>query len=188
MKVPPLQPSESTALVVVDVQVGFRNAFTAEVFSRIPQLLRFYRQCVFSLFENRVDSPVARFKGWSGMMQGDPLTRPDFDHDLVPPEDRLVVRKSAFSALTREALEWLRGRAVETLHIVGCDTDLCVTMTARDAMENGLCPCIFTDWVTSTAGEPVHRNALLGLKRLVGKHNLIGADIGEAPLPAGSTT
>jgi len=166
-----MKSSTSACLVVVDVQVGFRGPHTASVYERIAKQFDRYSRILFSRFENHEQSPVYRFKGWRGMMAGAPGT--ELAVEVPAGRECLTVTKSSFSALTEPALAWLQAAGVETVDICGNDTDLCVTMTARDAMEHGLRPRILADCCASTAGEPIHANALLALKRLVGPRYVV---------------
>ncbi|MGE9295734.1 MAG: isochorismatase family cysteine hydrolase [Puniceicoccales bacterium] len=172
-----MQEPTSACLVVVDVQVGFRGPHTASTYEQIPSLFPRYERILFSRFENRVESPVYQFKGWRGMMAGAPETELALDVSALE-QPHFITRKSSFTALIPAALEWLCGQGVDQVDICGNDTDLCVTMTARDAMEHGIRPRILADYCCSTAGEPIHSNALLQLKRLVGPGNVVTANRG----------
>jgi len=71
----------------------------------------------------------------------------------------LVVRKTLPSAFAGTGLtQWLVGRAVETLIIVGCTTSGCVRATALDAMSHGFRPIVLNDCVGDRALGPHHAN------------------------------
>ncbi|MGF1530976.1 MAG: cysteine hydrolase family protein [Puniceicoccaceae bacterium] len=167
--------SREVALVVVDVQEGFCGPHTEDLYQRIPDLLPLYQNIVLSHFINHAQSVVARLKGWLQMMDQDPGTVSAIEIPAGLEEDTLVVAKSGFSALTSTSLQWLRDRGIGILHLCGNDTDLCVTGTARDAVEQGFHPIILGRYCASTGGPNMHEAGLLILKRLLGSHNVITA-------------
>jgi maleamate amidohydrolase len=78
---------------------------------------------------------------------------------LAPVNGELIVRKTLPSAFSGTALaQWLVGRAVETLVIVGCTTSGCVRATALDAMSNGFRPIVLEDCVGDRAMAPHEAN------------------------------
>ena len=79
--------------------------------------------------------------------------------ELTPVAGELVVRKTLPSAFAGTGLaQWLAGRGVETLVIVGCTTSGCVRATALDAMSSGFRPLVLEDCVGDRALGPHQAN------------------------------
>jgi maleamate amidohydrolase len=79
--------------------------------------------------------------------------------ELSPLTGELVVRKTLPSAFAGTGLsQWLVGRGVETLVIVGCTTSGCVRATALDAMSSGFRPLVLEDCVGDRALAPHQAN------------------------------
>jgi len=79
--------------------------------------------------------------------------------ELAPVRGELVVRKTLPSAFAGTGLaQWLAGRGVETLIVVGCTTSGCVRATVLDAMSNGFRPVVLADCVGDRALGPHQAN------------------------------
>ena len=79
--------------------------------------------------------------------------------ELAPVRGELVVRKTLPSAFAGTGLaQWLAGRGVGTLVIVGCTTSGCVRATALDAMSSGFRPLVLADCVGDRALGPHQAN------------------------------
>jgi maleamate amidohydrolase len=88
--------------------------------------------------------------------------------ELAPAAGELVVRKTLPSAFAGTGLaQWLAGRGVETLVVVGCTTSGCVRATALDAMSSGFRPLVLEDCVGDRALAP-HRANLFDIAQKYG--------------------
>ncbi|CRY84623.1 Nicotinamidase-related amidase [Nocardia farcinica] len=167
---------DKAALLVVDVQNGFVNEFSAHVVPVIADLAtrwaRTGRPTVFTRYWNYAGSPWERLIGWKALY-GPPET------DIVAELGSLTTApgahtldKTVYTALTPEGLRLLRTLDVTDLVICGIATDACVLKTALDAFEHGYTPWVLRDAVASNAtrhrAAEIHESALLHISRLVG--------------------
>lgn len=170
----------TSALIVVDPQVGFVTEHSAHVLPTLARLLHGFRAVgattVVTKFVNTPGSPYVRMIGWGRMMPDDP----DIElHPAVVEEARgadLVVRKGGYSALTTPVTELLAARGITDIVVAGLDTESCVLATVLAAFETGLTPWLVTDASASHAGDALHRAGLLVAGRYVGGGQLVTAD------------
>lgn len=177
-KVPRIQ-TETTALVVVDVQNGFVNEHSAHAVPAVVNLLRAWiarrRPVVFTRYHNYPDSPYERLFSWT-RLRASPET------DLVPElaqfaqEARGIIDKTGYTCLTPEAEELIAKNGWTDLVFCGIATESCVLKSAADAFEHGLAPWIVTDACASDAGPAVHDAGLVVARRLIGRGQLITAE------------
>ncbi|WP_197522130.1 cysteine hydrolase family protein [Nocardia sp. 852002-51244_SCH5132740] len=172
---------DRAALLVIDVQNGFVNEFSAHVVPVVTDLAeqwaRTGRPTVFTRYWNYTDSPWERLIGWRALY-GPPDT--DLIDELAPlttlPGARILDKK-VYTALTAEGLELLKELDVTDLVICGIATDGCVLKTALDAFEFGFTPWVLRDAVASNAtrhrASEIHDSALLHISRLVGAGQVI---------------
>jgi nicotinamidase-related amidase len=172
---------DRAALLVIDVQNGFVNEFSAHVVPVVTDLAeqwaRTGRPTVFTRYWNYTDSPWERLIGWRALY-GPPDT--DLIDELAPlttlPGARILDKK-VYTALTAEGLELLKELDVTDLVICGIATDGCVLKTALDAFEFGFTPWVLRDAVASNAtrhrAAEIHDSALLHISRLVGAGQVI---------------
>ncbi|MFI2561892.1 cysteine hydrolase family protein [Nocardia farcinica] len=167
---------DKAALLVVDVQNGFVNEFSAHVVPVIADLAtrwsRTGRPTVFTRYWNYAGSPWERLIGWKALY-GPPET------DIVAELGSLttapgahILDKTVYTALTPDGLRLLRTLGVTDLVVCGIATDACVLKTALDAFEHGYTPWVLRDAVASNAtrhrAAEIHESALLHISRLVG--------------------
>lgn len=89
----------------------------------------------------------------------------EFDPDLDTARIEAVFRKGAYIAAYSgfegvdddgtSLLDWLRGRDVDELDVVGLTTDLCVLHTARDAVRAGMETRVLLDLTAGVSPESV---------------------------------
>ena len=171
MSKPSRSPSPS-CLIVVDLQNQFLNQHTRHLVPGIQAVLNRFDWVFASRLLPLANSPMQKWKGFTPAPADDPGSRLALDFSHRPPGQTRLIEKSGFGALTTDTRRELVTLGVETAHVCGVDTDLCVLRTAGDLMELGIRPLLLTDLVASTAGEPLHSSALLILKRLLGKAQL----------------
>jgi nicotinamidase-related amidase len=177
-------------LLVVDVQRGFINAFTAHIPGRIRRLLELhsYAPVLFTRFVNTADSPYRTLLRWDGC-----ASPPDTElvSDLAPlASSGDVYTKSGLTGVPDELAERLRSEGCAEVAIVGIDTDMCVLKVAMDVFDLGIEPIILVDCCASTAGLQAHLAGLAILSRNIGPHQLRLTQLHETYLasPEGDPT
>lgn len=171
-------------LLVVDVQHGFLNQFTAHIPERIVRLIERddHDPVLFTRFVNPPDGPYHRFLDWHAC-EGPPETElaPELERFAHP--DRTFT-KPGYTGISDELVAFLRDSGAERVAIVGIDTDMCVLKVAMDIFDLGLEPIVFIDCCASTAGLQAHLAGLAVLSRNIGPYQLRDAGLGEGSLAA----
>lgn len=180
----PTAPDPSGTLIVVDVQRGFINDFTAHIPARIGRLIDAagYDPVYFTRFVNPPGSPYQRFLAWDDLA-GPPET--DLAPELAPlatPETTFT--KPGFTGLPDDLVERLRADDPDRVTLVGIDTDMCVLKVAMDVFDLGFEPIVLIDCCASTAGLLAHLAGLAVLSRNIGPHQLHDAGLNDGHLAA----
>jgi nicotinamidase-related amidase len=180
----------SESLLVVDVQNGFINPFTAHVPARVRRLIEMgdFAPVLYTLFVNSPESPYRTLLRWDAC-----AAPPDTElvSDLVPlAADGDVYTKSGLTGVPDELAERLREEKISRISLVGIDTDMCVLKVAMDVFDLGIEPIILVDCCASTAGLQAHLAGLAILSRNIGPHQLRLTQLHETYLaaPAGDPT
>ena len=167
------------ALLVVDVQNGFVNPFTAHVPGRIRRLIERgeHDPVLFTRFVNVDDGPYRRFLDWHACAEP-PET--DLAPELAPhaAPDR-VFTKPGYTGIPGELADRLRELAPEAVAVVGIDTDMCVLKVAMDVFDLGIKPIVLVDCCASTAGLQAHLAGLAVLARNIGADQLREAGLSD---------
>ena len=174
----------SEALLVVDVQKGFLNKYTAHVPERIVRLIERgdHDPILFTRFVNRAGGPYHRYLDWHDC-ERPPET--DLAPELAPwaaPDH--VFTKEGYTGISDELAERLREGAFERVTVVGIDTDMCVLKVAMDVFDLGIEPTVLIDCCASTAGLQAHLAGLAVLCRNIGADRLRDAGLSEGRLGA----
>jgi maleamate amidohydrolase len=164
----PLGIKGRLGLVLVDFANGFAdpNLFgggnITEAIANSVVVLSFFRQHQFPVAHSRIvfaddgsdaNMFTAKVPGLLALTETAPASA--IVPSLVPAKGELVVRKTLPSAFAGTGLtQWLVGRSVETLVIVGCTTSGCVRATAHYANSNGFRPIVHEDCVGDRAIGP----------------------------------
>lgn len=162
-----------SCLLVVDPQAQFCNDHTRHIYPRIENLLRRYQYVVVSRLVPEPGGPIDRLKRWRPAAPGTQGHGLCIDLAGRDPEATFVTDKSFFPAFTASVRAWVGARGVREVHVCGGDTDLCVLQTAAAIMEAGLRPVILAGACASYAGDTLHRHALIQMKRLLGKEQVV---------------
>jgi len=171
-------------LLVVDVQNGFLNNYTAHLPPRIVQLIERdqYDPVYFTRFVNVEGSPFRRILDW--------------DECAVPPDtelaeeirhlatDERVYSKAGYAGLPDALGERLIADGVNRVVVVGIDTDMCVLKVAMDLFDLNIEPLIHVDCCASTAGLQAHLAGLSVLARNIGANHLRDAGLSGGNLAA----
>lgn len=172
-------------LLVVDVQRGFLNDFTAHVPGRVAELIRRgpgHAPVYFTRFENPPGGPYRKLLSW------DACARPP-ETDLAPELEPFaaperVFSKPGYAGLPDALAGVLRDAAIERITVVGIDTDMCVLKVALDLFDLAIEPIVLVDCCASTAGLQAHLAGLAVLSRNIGATRLRDAGLGEGKLAA----
>ena len=159
------------AIIIVDVQNGFLNPVTAHIPSVIKNLLDHvpFEHRIFTQFYNPPGSPFEKLLKW---------TRLRDDHevaiaDLLLAYPTVVFRKTIYTCLNQEFLEYARAHDIQQFYLAGIDTDSCVLKCAVDLFEFGFTPIVLADCCMSHGGINAHEAALSILPRYIGKDQVI---------------
>lgn len=173
-------PSPS-CLFVVDPQVQFVNDHTRAIYPRIERIIPRYDFVVYSRLLPDAAGYIERMKRWRPAQPGSAGFAWCVDTQLLPEDRTLRVGKTGFSAFSQDVRTWAGQRCIQEIHICGADTDLCVLMTAAEVMMQGLRPVVLADLCASFAGAPLHGHAVIQLKRMLGKRQVL---FSEEEVPA----
>jgi nicotinamidase-related amidase len=171
---------ENACLFIIDAQKGFISDHTREVLPRIVNLLgnRCFEHVVFTQFYNAANSPFQRILGWNKMTLA-------ADQELAPEFDGLAsvtFRKSIYSAVNPETLNYLMAHKINSVFIAGIDTDVCVLKTAVDFFEYGIHSFVLEYYSASNGGPDSHQCALRVIERLIGRSNIIRGPVDQERL------
>ena len=157
--------STKTALLIVDVQLGFTNEHTRHVIPFIEDVQKNYSIVFVTRFINPVNSQFRRWMKWSRF---DPSSN-EVDFAFDPRPDAIVVEKSIYSCVNSLFVSKLHEMNIDEVHVCGIDTDVCVTKCATDLFENNIYPVVLSACCASHGGPEIHDWALHILRRLIGR-------------------
>ncbi|MDP9365314.1 MAG: cysteine hydrolase [Chloroflexota bacterium] len=172
------------ALLVVDVQNGFVNPFTAHVPGRIRRLVEGggHDPVLFTRFVNAPGGPYRRFLDWHACAES-PET--DLAPELAPlAAPGRVFEKPGYTGIPDDLAARLRDLDVDEVTVVGIDTDMCVLKVAMDVFDLGIRPVVLVDCCASTAGLQAHLAGLAVLARNIGADQLRDAGLAGGYLGA----
>lgn len=158
-----------SALLIVDVQVGFVNDATRHILPRVEALQKQYEQVYATRFINAEGSPYRRLLNWHRFYE----SSADVPLAFQPIDGVVVIDKQVYTCVTPAFLADLRGKGIEEVAICGIDTDACVATCAVDLFENGIRPILLSEACASHAGAEYHEAALRILTRLIGKDQIV---------------
>lgn len=168
------------ALLVVDVQRGFINEHTDHVPALVQGLLPRYDVTIATRFVSPEAAGHRGRIGWHRRSPGRPLGSGRFtprseaaELAFSPRDDTWVMEKSSYTCVTSDFLDYLDGRGVTGIHIVGIDTDICVLKCAVDLFEAGYEPFVLARYCASHGGAALHEAALMILPRYLGPERVI---------------
>ena len=90
--------------------------------------------------------------------------------ELAPdPDDAVITSKHRLSSFIDTDLEsWLRARSIETVLLIGINTNTCVQCAAFEAFNRDLAVVVVSDCVQSMYGEDLHEYGLENVARCFG--------------------
>lgn len=161
----------ASCLFIVDVQRGFVRQHSRQIPERLGALQHEYDFVIASRFVNAPNSAHRRLIGWSKMGADDSEA---IEFAFQVRSDAYIVEKTAYVPVFPEVLRLLARNGVDTVDIVGIDTDVCVTQTAVAIFETEwLRPRVLADYCASSGGPEFHEAALKILRRLIGEAQVV---------------
>ena len=158
-----------SALLIVDVQVGFVNDATRHILPKVDALQKEYAHVYATRFINAEDSPYRRLLDWHRFYRDSE----DVPLAFEPVDGVTVIDKQVYTCVTPEFIEDLHSKGIEEVAVCGIDTDACVSACAVDLFENGFRPILLSGACASHAGAEYHEAALRILARLIGKKQIV---------------
>ncbi|MCC5789771.1 MAG: isochorismatase family protein [Opitutales bacterium] len=170
-----MENNESDALLVIDPQHAFLNSSNKGLWHKIEEDLfpRFARRA-YTQFMNSPESPVWQAKGWEGCLGGSEESRMLWETNPASPKV-VVFRKTGFTGVSEDFLQWLERQAIQRIFLCGGDTDLCVMRTLIDLAHRKIPVVLLADYCFSSAGPEMHRYAVIQAKRFLGSRGVVGA-------------
>ena len=156
-------------LLVIDVQKSFTNENTKPCIKRIIKLIKSneYEKVAFTKFINSKDSIWYKKLNYKGCMTVEEQAI------AIDTKNDQVFKKTIYSAVNKELIEYIKENNIERIYLCGFDTDACVLKTALDLFENNYEVYILKDYCMCGAGEKIHNEAIENLKRLIGREYVI---------------
>ena len=158
-----------SALLIVDVQVGFVNDATRHILPKVEALQKQYAHVYATRFINAEGSPYRRLLDWHRFYE----SSDDVPLAFEPADGVVVIDKQVYTCVTPSFLEDLHSKGIEEVAICGIDTDACVSACAVDLFENGFRPVLLSEACASHAGAEYHEAAIRILTRLIGKNQIV---------------
>lgn len=159
------------ALLVVDIQDGFLNDNTYHVLDYIRDKIQnsTYDYIIATQFVNHPDSPYVHFLNWDEMMSGDVDTHID---EIVASHADTIITKLTYSC-GNELLDILSDHHIDSVDIVGIDSDACVLSTALFLFDHHIDIRVDSNGCASVAGEEMHQAAMMILQRNIGADKVL---------------
>lgn len=156
-------------LLIIDVQRGFINSWTARVPAAVEALQRDYERVVVTRFFNPQGSLYRRLIGWQRFAKDSE----DFPLAFTPPAGAPVIDKATYTCVGPGFLKTLAGWGVARVHLCGIATDNCVLKCAVDLFEAGIEPVVLAEACGSHGGPDCHKAGLLLLERFIGARQVV---------------
>ena len=177
MKIP--NANRKKALIVVDVQPRFINEKNSYILPKIQMLLErvpytVYFQALFYAEENSIwDKQI----NWT-LPKANNMYVPDPLGSALAERNAVSVVKTTRSAFKGEPsiFQILNEHSVDEVHIVGVDTDDCITATAHEASDLGFFTYIIEECCQSRRQE-LHERAVANLRQTKLTNNSCGENI-----------
>lgn len=158
-------------LLIIDVQSGFINEWTAHVPPRVDSLQTSFDHVVVSRLYNPQRSLYRKLIGWTEFSLGSPRTQLAFEAR----PDAVIVDKSTYTCVDEPLIDLLRQNGTSRVHLCGVSTETSVLLTAVDLFQHGIEPVVLAHACGSDSGADLHESGLKVLRRLVGARQVIGS-------------
>lgn len=164
------------ALVVIDMQVGFKNEHTEMLEDKIANFIDSYKEHFCSVictrYINHDETACYKFEGYDKCMRG------SVESHILP---KLASRctysftKDKYSCWTDKLKMHIRENKIERLYFVGVNTGCCVLHSVFDAYNDVVDSYVISDLCGSTSGEQSHKVALQVLRECITSERVIKA-------------
>jgi nicotinamidase-related amidase len=161
----------SDLLIVIDVQKGFVNRWTAHLLARVEALQAEYGRVVATRFVNPPGSLYRRLMGWHGFAPGSD----DVELAFAQLPNARVMDKTTYTCVSDDFAAELRRDGVRRVEVCGVATDNCVLKSAVDLFERGIEPVVLADFCASHGGPEYHAAGLLLARRFLGPSQVSSA-------------
>ena len=161
----------ASQLLIIDVQTGFINEWTAHVPMRVASLQESFDQVLVTRLYNPQKSLYRKLIGWSGFSLGSVDTQLAFLADSTAK----IIDKSTYSCVNEAFVDRLRRDGIARVHLCGIGTDSSILMSAVDLFQAGIEPVVLAHACGSVSGHADHQAGLQILRRLVGDKQVIGS-------------
>ncbi len=158
------------ALIIVDMQNGFNtNLDTQEVEEKLSSINKNdYDMIIATKFVNTDDRMFVKQLDYHKMFD---IEDTEF-LSIVKELYEIQVPKNGYDG-SDKIVSILNNTTVDTVYVIGFDTDGCVLSTALGLFDNGYKVKIIEELCASSGGEDVHQAALAVLERCIGRDNVI---------------
>jgi nicotinamidase-related amidase len=161
----------ASQLLIIDVQNGYINEWTAHVPLRVAALQDSFDSVLVTRFYNPQKSLYRKLVGWNGFSLGSVDTQLAF----APRGDASIVDKSTYTCTNEAFVERLRRDNIVRVHLCGITTEGSVLVSAVGLFEAGIEPVVLAHACGSVAGHSDHQAGLQILRRLIGEKQVIGS-------------
>lgn len=159
------------------MQNGFINIETDFILERVKKLLQqkeLFDFVAFTQFINEKSSPYRKYLGWERLSS---KQEQDIHPKIKPYATTNVFKKTIYSGINNEVLQFIKDNQISRVFILGIDTDCCVLKTAVDLFEHGFHPIVLGHYSASCGGYESHKAGIKVLERLIGEKNIILTEI-----------
>lgn len=162
---------EKTALLCVDVQSGFLSAYTSKALPRIHELVTSDKFAVkiASKFINAPESSFCTLIEWDELSPGSSETELD---PVVEKYSDLILTKYTYGNAMK-ICSILKSHNVDTILIVGVDTDVCVLQNAGQLFDLGFKVYVDLDGCATNGGAAADAAAVKLMERTIGKRQVL---------------
>jgi len=162
-------PKGPSALLIVNIQIGYINRKTKHLIKDIECLQYYYDKVFVKIFVNSLSS---HFTNLTNRYTCTPGSK-DSMLAFTPRNDAIIKEKEAYSFVDEEFIKVLHENNVDTIDLCGIDTEIAITKTALDLFENNFRPRVLAEFCASMDGLETHNYALGVLKRAIGEEQVI---------------
>jgi nicotinamidase-related amidase len=172
---------KNTIAIAVDLQNGFINSDIQYIIPKcvdfISELSKVGIKIFATKFINTQNSNWVKLIKWNGLIDSSEQELMSEINDLATRGVIQVVEKQTYSSIpTIES--YIQAKKIENVIIFGVSIESCVTATAFDAFDRGLCPIVISDLSASSSSVDSDNMSKYGLKIIqhnIGKSQIMSA-------------
>lgn len=167
--------TETSALLIVDVQRGFITPQSAHVVAPIEALQSRFGHVVVTRFINPPGSPFRDLLNYDKFAPGSA----EVELAFTPRPDALIIDRPLYTGVTPDLLAALQGWGLDEVYVAGIATEACVLKTLTDLFERHITPWMIEDLCASDKGAEFHDPAIKVIGKLIDPGHIIRlADLG----------